>query len=182
MSINLLHRHVLEDHISGFETDPNPNHLSVARRPVIFSVLAHAGHEAEVAEALWNAEDVAPRFCSPSEWLVVSQTAGAETIEAMLSEIANASVADQSDGRVLMEISGPSVRTILSRCVAVDLHAEVFEEGQSATMLCCRVAANVARTGADTFEIIAPRSLAGSVFEELIEMGREHALTRGFAD
>ncbi|EUB97440.1 hypothetical protein PMI07_001016, partial [Rhizobium sp. CF080] len=74
MSINLLHRHVLEDHISGFETDPNPNHLLVMRRPVIFSVLARAGREAEVAEALWNAEDVAPRFCSPSEWLAVSQT------------------------------------------------------------------------------------------------------------
>ncbi len=182
MSIHLLHRHVLEDHISGFETDPNPNHLSVIRRPVIFSVLARAGHEAEIAEALWNAEDVAPRFCGPYEWLAVSRTVGAETVEAMLSEIANASVIDQSDGRVLMEISGPGVRKILAGCVAVDLHPEVFEEGRSATMLCCHAAANIARTGKDTFEIIVPRSLAGSVFEALMEMGREHALTRGFAD
>ncbi len=182
MSINLLHRHVLEDLISGFETEPNPNHLSVIRRPVIFSVLAHAGHETAVAEALWNAEDVAPRFCSPSEWLAVSQTVGAETIAGVLSGIAGASVVDQSDGRVLMEISGPGVRQILGRCVAIDLHPEAFEEGQSATMLCCHATANVARTGADAFEIIVPRSLAGSVFEELMEMGREHALSRGFAD
>jgi sarcosine oxidase subunit gamma len=182
MSINLLHRHVLEDHISGFETDSNPNHLSVVRRPVIFSILAREGQETAVAEALWNAPDVAPRFCSPSEWLAVSQTVGAETVEGMLSGITGATVVDQSDGRVLMGISGPSVRKILGRCVAVDLHPEVFEEGRSATMMCCHVAANVARTGADTFEIIVPRSLAGSVFEELMEMGREHALTRGFAD
>ncbi|WP_037076793.1 sarcosine oxidase subunit gamma [Neorhizobium vignae] len=182
MSINLLHRHVLEDHISGFETDPNPNHLSVIRRPVIFSVLAHAGQETAVAEALWNAEDVAPRFCGPSEWLAVSRTVGAETVAGMLSAIAGASVVDQSDGRALMEISGPSVRKILGRCVAVDLHPEVFEQGHSAAMLCCHATANVARTGADTFEIIVPRSFAGSVFEELMEMGREHGLTRGFAD
>ncbi|CAN7427389.1 sarcosine oxidase subunit gamma [Neorhizobium sp. LjRoot104] len=182
MSINLLHRHVLDDHISGFKADPNPNHLSIVRRPVIFSILAHAGQEAAVAEALWNAEDVAPRFCSPSEWLAVSQTLGAETVAGRLSGIAGASFVDQSDGRVLMEISGPAVRTILAKCVAVDLHAEVFEEGRSAAMSCCHVDANVARTGADTFEIIVPRSLAGSVFEELMEMGREHTLTRGFAD
>ncbi|CDZ50716.1 sarcosine oxidase subunit gamma [Neorhizobium galegae] len=182
MSINLLHRHVLEDHISGFETDPNPNHLLVIRRPVIFTVLAHAGQETTVAEALWNAPDVAPRFCGPSEWLAVSRTVGAETVAGMLSDIAGASVVDQSDGQVLMEISGPSVRKILGRCVAVDLHPEVFEEGRSATMLCCHVAANVARTGADTFEIVVPRSFAGSVFGELTDMGREHALTCGFAD
>lgn len=182
MLINLLHRHVLEDHISGFETDPNPNHLSVVRRPVIFSVLAHAGQEAAVAEALKAADDLAPRFCSPSEWLAVSQTAAAETIAGLLSSIAGASFIDQSDGKVLLAISGPSVRKILAKCVAADLHADVFEEGRSANMLCCRVAANVARTGANTFEIIVPRSFAGSVFDELMEMGREHALTRSFSD
>ncbi|KGD99913.1 MULTISPECIES: sarcosine oxidase subunit gamma family protein [Rhizobium/Agrobacterium group] len=182
MSINLLHRHVLEDHISGFETDPNPNHLSVVRRPVIFSVLAHAGREVAVAEALKAASDLAPRFCGPSEWLAVSQTVGAETIAGLLSNIAGASFVDQSDGKVLMAVSGPSVRKILAKCLAVDLHPDVFGEGHSANMLCCHVAANVARTGSDTFEIIVPRSFAGSVFDELMEMGREHALTRGFSD
>lgn len=181
MSIQLLHRHVLEDHISGFETDPNPNHLTAIRRPVIFSVLAHAGHEASVAEALRTTDHVALRACGPSEWLAVSQTAGAETVADALSGIAQASIVDQSDGKVLLAVSGPSVRTILAKCVAVDPHPEAFAEGHSANMMCCHVAANVARTGPDTFEIIVPRSFAGAVFEELMEMGREHALTRGFA-
>ncbi|WP_117191714.1 sarcosine oxidase subunit gamma [Rhizobium terrae] len=182
MSINLLHRHVLEDYISGFETDPNPNHVAVSRRPVIFSVLAHRGQETAVAEALGSAHGVVLRFCSPSEWLLVSRTAGPATVAGILSDIAGASFADQSDGRVLMTISGPSVRNILGKCVAVDLHPEVFAEDYSANMLFCHVAANVARSGPDTFEIIVPRSLAGSAFEELLEMGREHALTRGFSD
>ncbi|MFB9947715.1 sarcosine oxidase subunit gamma family protein [Rhizobium puerariae] len=182
MANNLLHRHVLEDHISGFENDPNPNHLVVVRRPVIFSVLAHVGHEAAVAESLRKAEDIVPRFCGPSEWLAVSQTARAETVASVLSGMTGASFADQSDGKVLLVISGPSVRQILARCVAVDLHPDVFAQRQSANMMCCHVAANVARTGPDTFEIIVPRPVAGSAFDELMEMGREHALSRSFSD
>lgn len=182
MSIQLIHRHVLEDHISGFETDPSPNHVTVSRRPVIFFVLAHAGHEDAVAKALETADDIVPRSCSPSEWLVVSQTAGAETVAGLLAEIIGASSVDQSDGRVLMTISGPSVRKILAKCVAADLHPDVFPLGRSANMMFCHVAANVARSAPDTFEIILPRSFARSAFEELIEMGREHALTRGFGE
>ncbi|TDK39270.1 sarcosine oxidase subunit gamma [Rhizobium deserti] len=182
MALNLLHRHVLEDHILGFHGGANPNHLSVVRRPVIFSVLAHAGREGQVREALAKAEDIAIRACGPSEWLAVSQTAGAEHVAAQLSAIPGVSLAEQSDGKVLMAIAGPSVRRILAKCVAVDLHPDVFAEGQSANMMCCHVVANLARTGADTFEIIVPRSFAGSVFEELTEMGREHALTASFLD
>jgi sarcosine oxidase subunit gamma len=181
MALTLLHRHVLEDHVSGFEANANPNHLAVISRPVIFSVLAHAGHEASVAKALANAENVAQRSCGPSEWLAVSQSTGPEAVTGLLSAFDGASVADQSDGRVLMVISGPSVRKILAKCVAVDLHPDAFAEGYSANMMCCHVAANVARTAADTFEIIVPRSFAGSVFDELMEMGREHALTVSFA-
>ncbi|WP_105383398.1 sarcosine oxidase subunit gamma [Neorhizobium alkalisoli] len=182
MPINLLHRHVLEDHISGFETNANPNHLSVIRRPVIFSVLAHAGYEAAVAEALRKADDIASRYCNPSEFLAVSQTAGAGSVAEFLTAIPGASFVDQSDGFVLMAISGPSVRSILSKCLAVDLHPDTFGEGHSAAMMCCHVAANVARTGPNAFELLVPRSFAGSVFDELMEAGRAHALTRGFAD
>jgi sarcosine oxidase subunit gamma len=181
MALTLLHRHALEDHILGFETSANPNHLSVARRPVIFSVLAHAGQEQDVGLALKAAPDIAPRFCGPAEWLAVSLTAGSETVAGHLSEISGASVVDQSDGKVLMAISGPSVRQILAKSVAVDLHPNAFAQGHSANMLFGHVAVNLARSGPDAFEIIAPRSFAGSVYEELMEMGREFALTASFS-
>lgn len=89
---------------------------------------------------------------------------------------------EQSDGRTLLRLSGPNVRAILAKCVPVDLHRDVFAEGQSGTMLCCHVSANVARTGPDTFEIAVMRSFAGTVFDEVLEMGREFNLTAGFAD
>ena len=175
---------MLEDHISGFEAESNPNHLAVARRPAIFSVLAHTGQEAWTLAALKAMSDISVRHVGPGEWLAVSDVLGAESLARDLAilDAARVSLFEQSDGRVVLHLSGPSVRRILAKCVAVDLHPQVFAEGRSANMLICHVGANLARTGPDHFEIIVPRSYAGSVFEELMEMGREFALTAGFAD
>jgi heterotetrameric sarcosine oxidase gamma subunit len=182
MSLTLFHRHVLEDHLSGSDAKANPNHLSVARHPAIFSVLTHRGQEAGVSRALASIEDVQIRDCGPNETLVVSTALGAAVVENLIGEIAGASIVDQSEGRALLRISGPSVRKILAKCVAVDLHPDAFAVGRSASTLCCHVPVNLARTAADTFEIIAPRSFCGSLFEEMMEMGREFALTAGFSE
>ncbi len=182
MSLTLYHRHVLEDYLAGFEAKANPNHLAVIRRPAIFSVMAHRGSEAAVGDAVKSIDGVHVRDCAPGEWLVASTTTGAAVIENLLGEVAGASIVDQSDGRVLLQISGPNVRKILAKCVAVDLHPDAFPVGASANMLCCHVAANLARTGVDVFEIIVPRSFCGSVFEEMMEMGRAFALTTALAD
>jgi heterotetrameric sarcosine oxidase gamma subunit len=181
MSLNLVHRHVLEDHLSAVPTGANPNHLSVVRRPVIFSVLAHRGHEAAVAAVLTALDGGQLRNCGPDEWLLVSKASGASAVETMLGDIPGISYVDQSEGRVLLAVRGPSVRQIMAKCVAVDLHPDVFGVGQSANMMCCHVAVNLARTGDDTFEIVASRSSCGALFEEMMEMGREFALTASFA-
>jgi heterotetrameric sarcosine oxidase gamma subunit len=183
MSVAFTSRHVLEDHISGFEARPNPNHLAIVRQPVIFSVLAHGGHEDWTRAALLAMPDVSVRNVGPGEWLIVSESLGVESLERDFSilDAGRVSFFEQSDGRTLLRISGPSVRKILAKCVPVDLHPNVFAEGQSGTMLCCHVSANVARTAADTFEIAVMRSFAGTVFAEIMEMGREFALTAGFA-
>lgn len=183
MPVTYAARHVLEDHISGFEATPNPHHLAILRAVSVFSVLAHSGHEADIDEALTNLEDVHVRFCGPGEWLVVSETVAADTIARQLSDLGSprAAFVDQSDGRVVLRIHGPKVRSILAKCTAIDLHPDLFEIGQSANCQICHVAANLARTGQDAFEIIVMRSFAGFLFDEMREMGREFALTAGFA-
>lgn len=180
MTISFAHRHVLEDHIIGFEMKPNAHHLSVSRRPTIVTVLAHAEAEEDVQLALDLLEDVSIRSCGPAEWLAVSQSSSPEALLRLLRAIPGSSAFDQSDGRVLMQISGPDVRRILAKCVGIDLHADVFALGASGNMLIAHVAGNLARSGPDSFEIIVPRSTAGTVFEELKEMGREFALTAAF--
>jgi heterotetrameric sarcosine oxidase gamma subunit len=129
---------------------------------------------------MMSIDSVMLRDCAPGEWLIVSTASGAAVVENLLGEIAGASPVDQSDGRVLLRMSGPNVRKILAKCVAVDLHSDAFAIGASANMLCCHVAANLACSDADAFEIIVPRSFAGSVFEQVMEMGREFALTAAF--
>ena len=183
MSFSLVNRHVLEDHITGFETRPNPNHLAILRRPAVLSVLVHAGHEQAVAAQLQAIGEASARFAGPAEWLLVSDTVGAESLARTVSGFAEGAVsyADQSDGRVVMRLSGPSVRRILAKCTAVDVHADQFAVGRAANVLFCHVGANLSRVDADSFEIAVMRSFAGSVFHEVMEMGREFALTADFA-
>ncbi|WP_377296505.1 sarcosine oxidase subunit gamma [Rhizobium sp. SGZ-381] len=180
MSITYTHRHVLEDHITGFEARPNVNHLSVIRRPAMAVVLAHGGAESDVDLALDMIEGVSKRVCGPAEWLAVAQDRTPESLLRVLTSIPGASVLDGSDGHVLMRIDGPHARKVLAKCVAVDLHPDVFPIDMSAPMLIAHVAGNLARTGENSFEIIVPRSFAGTVFEEMKEMGRDVALTAGF--
>ncbi|TCL74471.1 sarcosine oxidase subunit gamma family protein [Rhizobium sp. BK251] len=183
MTPTFQNTHPLEDHVSGFDNRTSPDHLAILRRPAIFSVLAHGGETDQADAALKALPDAVVRNASPGEWLVISETVGAETLAREISAIEwPLSIVDQSDGRAVLRISGPNVRRILAKCVAVDLHPLVFAEGRSANMLCCHVSANVARFGTDSFEIVVMRSYAGSVFEEIMEMGREFALTAGFSD
>lgn len=180
--MTFAHRHALEDFIAGFESAPNPHHLAVLKRPLVFSVLAHAGHEADVEAALAEIAEVSVRFVSPGEWLLVSEAIAPESLTRDLAMLrGRLSFVDQSEGRVVMRVSGPKVRDILAKCTALDLHPDAFPLGRSAATLVCHAMANLARTGADEFEIAVMRSFSGHVFEEIVEMGREFAMTAGFA-
>jgi heterotetrameric sarcosine oxidase gamma subunit len=184
MSDAFPNRHVLEVRIAASQVKANADHVAVIRHAAIFSVLAHAGHEEWTEEGLKTTADVSLRHVGPGEWVLVSETRTSDSLGRELAALDAGRVShiEQSDGRVLLRISGPNVRCILAKCVAVDLHPTAFPEGRSANMLCCHVSANVARTGPDSFEIVAMRSYAGFLFEELMEMGREFGLTAGFAD
>ncbi|MGO4436623.1 sarcosine oxidase subunit gamma [Rhizobium sp. RAF56] len=183
MSIAYLDRHVLDERLASTASQPNANHLAIVRRFAAVSVLVNPGDEGEVLASLSATPAISVRMVGPFEWLAVSETLDGEGVVADLSRLdaGRVSLVDQSDGRVLFRVSGPNVRAILAKCVAVDLHPDVFHEGRSANMLCCHVSANVACTGGDVFEIVVMRSYAGFVFDELMEMGREFALTAGFA-
>lgn len=156
--------------------------LAVPRQRALWSVLAHSGHEAGVAAALAALDGVSVRICGPQEWLVVGQAAEASRIAASLSTLAGASVAEQGDGRAILAVSGPEVRSLLAKVTALDLHPSVFAVGRSANALVCHVAANIMRTGENSFEITVPRSYALWVYEELKLAGLDFGLSIGFAD
>lgn len=180
--MNFVSRHPIEDLLAAAPVERGINHLSVPRNRASWSVLAHKGGEAGVAQALAAIEGASVRFCGPEEWLVLADRAGAEVIAPALAAIPGASVVEQGDGRTVFSLAGPDSRALLAKCTALDLHPDAFAIGRSANALVCHVGGNVARVGRDLYEVTVMRSFAASFFTEISLLGREFGLTAGFAD
>ena len=159
------------------------DHLEVPRRQAIVTVMAAVGEETAVAAVLASMGEPSLRFVGPGEWLVVSQS---ETPDGLLRSLSlvlaeTAYVLDQSDGRIVLRLSGPNVRRILAKDAAIDLHPSVFAIGAASNLLCGHISVNLARTGENEFELIVTRSLAESLFDDLRLMGREFDLSVDFS-
>ena len=71
-------------------------------------------------------------WSGPGHWLALAE-ATATNIETRLAPLApTASVFDQSDARVMLELSGRNVRETLAKGMAVDLHPRSFGTGHAA--------------------------------------------------
>jgi sarcosine oxidase subunit gamma len=82
-------------------------------------------------------------------------------------------VSDQSHGRVRIGLSGSTAADLLAKGTAVDL--AVFAEGQSAVTLFGHISVQLARTGADRFELTVLRSFSESLWEELEHLALAYA-------
>jgi sarcosine oxidase subunit gamma len=151
----------------------------------LWQVLAFPGKAETVAQALAKLAstrpEIAVRQTAPDDWLALSYAIGhadlAEALSAALGEAA--ALVDQSDAKAVLIIDGKDSRALLSKGTAVDLHPDAFPEGKSVATLFNHFAIQLTRTGGDAFEIIAARSFAESLFEELMECGREFGMTAG---
>lgn len=159
------------------------DHLEIPRSVAMATVLARPRDTATVVAGFAAAGDLVMRNMAPGEWLVLSHVERPDSLErrlaTLLADIAD--VVDQSEGRVLLRLSGPNVRRILAKGVAIDLDPSVFAVGQSANLCCGHVAVNFARSGENEFELVVARSFAESLFEDLLIMGREFDLSFGFS-
>ncbi|MEI2300616.1 sarcosine oxidase subunit gamma [Ensifer sp. MJa1] len=177
-------RHALEQKLRSTPAPAAADHLMVGHWRAIATVLARAGREDAVQQAIASEPDLSLRFSGPGEWLVVSEAEAPSGLVRRLEALCDgqAYVVNQSDGRVLLRIFGPNVRTMLAKGIGLDLHPAVFALGGSANVLCGHIQVNLARTEEDAFELVVPRSFAESLFDELMRMGREFDLTAAFAD
>jgi sarcosine oxidase subunit gamma len=174
-------RHALDGAVSA-NPARGPNHVEILPDPLAVSVSAQPGRRQAAADALSAFGDAHARFTGPGEWLVVGERHDGAQVKAMAEALgADALVTDQSAARVVLRLSGPAARAILAKLTPLDLHADVFAEGQSGNALFAHVGANIARLDGDRFEIVLMRSFAVFAFQELMEMGLEFGLTAGFA-
>jgi heterotetrameric sarcosine oxidase gamma subunit len=169
-----IQRHPLENLLSAQAPAlaPGADHLRILPKPTIVSVLA-------APEVVSTMADVSPRFCGPSECLLLADETELDRLATRLKE-AGVSWVDQTHAYVVARLCGPNARTILATGIAVDLHPATFSIGQSANVLCGQVQVNLARVGEDAFELVVGRSYARFFFAAIMQAGRAFSLTAAF--
>lgn len=139
----------------------------------MWSVAPFAGKEKAVTGALTAALSLT--FPAPNR-VVAATTAraiwagrGLALIEAdnLPDLTALAAVTDQSDAWAIVTVTGPDTDQVLARLVPIDLRRSVFDIGHTARTLVGHMTASVTRTGDDQVEIMAMRSMAGTLVHDL---------------
>lgn len=125
-----------------------------------------------------TADGVAVLWTGPDQWLLLADGGDArKPLQALKDGLSGlASVTDQSDARLCLELSGPAVHEVLAKGVMLDLHPQVFGAGATAVTLIAHVGAQISRIDADTFELLVPRSYAHSFWHWLQAVGAAHGV------
>ena len=156
--------------------------LSCSRPSGVFQILAFpqmAGVVEKSLQDLTSARpDIAVLRTAPADWLVLVHGGDPLEFSSTFAQTLgdSAAVVDQSQALVFVRIGGRDVRRLLAKGTAVDLHPDIFSEGQSAATLFNHCAVHLTRIADDTFELIIARSFAESLVEELLETGREFGI------
>lgn len=156
------------------------------------TLTARRGRSAEVADAVrraWGVDlpttprraggpDLSFAWSGPDQWLVAAEGWGGD-LDAALRERAGelASVTAQGDGRVLIRLSGPRSRDLLSKGMGIDLHPRSFRAGDTALTSAAHVGVQVWQLDeVPTYELCAFRSFAGSLYSWLVSAGEEYGI------
>ena len=174
---------------------PKTRGLSLATRETLTmaSFAAIRGKDAELREAIRAAygaelpkgsgrvegDGIAFVWAGPDQWLAVAEREQNRDLESELkSKLADiASVVDQSDGRVVVRISGPHAREVLAKGVPIDLHPRVFKPGSVTITHASHIGVILWQTDdAPTYEAAMFRSYADSFAHWLFESAAEFAV------
>jgi heterotetrameric sarcosine oxidase gamma subunit len=154
------------------------------------SVLALRGRESEVVLAVEHAfgtrpptkpsavsgHDIAFIWSGPASWLALAESS-ADGIEATLAAPLGglASICDQSDSRVMLELHGSRVREVLAKGAALDLHPRVFRSGDTALTSIGHVGVQLWQTSETPgYRLLVTRSYFGSFWRWLAASAAEY--------
>jgi len=112
----------------------------------------------------------------PDQWIASaegSEAAGfAAKVRARIGPFA--AVSDQSDARLVLRLGGPRVRDVLAKGVPVDLHSKAFKPGDVACTVVGTINTQIDMLDdAPTYQLAAPRSMAGSFWSWLTASAAE---------
>jgi methylglutamate dehydrogenase subunit D len=118
-------------------------------------------------------------WAGPGRWLAgTSAQTGASLETTLRSELSGvASVINQTDGRCVFRIGGPSMREVLAKGVPIDLDPRVFSPGDTALTLAGQINVHLWQVDATpTYDFAVPRSFASSFCEWLFGAAASHGL------
>ena len=110
-------------------------------------------------------------WAGPGRWLARKpEETGAAFETTLRSELSTVAwVINQTDGRCLFRIDGPSVREVLAKGVPIDLDARAFGPGDTALTLVGHISVHLWQIDlAPTYEFAVPRSFAANFCEWLL--------------
>lgn len=110
------------------------------------------------------------------QWLAAADSsATADFVFQLREHLAGlASIIDQSDGRVVLRLSGERVRDVLAKGIPVDLHSRSFRTGDVASTVVTYIGVQIQQLDdRPTFQLIAFRSFAGSLWSWLSRSAAE---------
>ncbi len=109
-------------------------------------------------------------WTAPGQWFAMADGEDGTAFAADLAQdlAGLASVTDQTDGRVVLRISGANVRDALAKGCMLDLHPAAFKVGDTATtpiaLLNCQITRLPEEAGVAVFELAVMRSFAVSLW------------------
>ncbi|HZX85324.1 MAG TPA: sarcosine oxidase subunit gamma family protein [Reyranella sp.] len=114
---------------------------------------------------------------APGRWLATSETDSdlADTLKGSLNGVA--AVTEQSDGYVVIDISGPQAREMWAKNVAIDLDPSVFKPGDAAATVVSYVGVTFWQLDASpSYRVLVARSYAGALLRILVSASLEYGL------
>jgi sarcosine oxidase subunit gamma len=113
--------------------------------------------------------------------LAIAERGGNEFAATLMRDLDGvASVADQSDGYVLIRLSGDRVRDALAKLIPIDVHPRAFAVGDAASTVAALIGVTLWRladeSNAPVFEVVLFRSLARSFWHALAEAGAQYGV------
>ena len=114
----------------------------------------------------------------PGQWVALAEASNTGIEDFVGAPLLGlASVFDQSDSRVLLELSGDKVREVLAKGVAIDLHPRAFKTGDAALTTVSHLALQLWQTSdAPTYRALVVRAFFESFWHWLAASGAEYGV------
>lgn len=92
-------------------------------------------------------------------------------------ELDGAACVDHSDAWAVVRIDGPDAADVLARLTPIDLRPTTFKRGHTARTLLGHMTVSITKIGAQSFEVMAMRSMAATLVHDVKEAA-DHVAAR----